>query len=87
MDRDVELLVANGASETELLALVNSPWRADASHTAGVYNTKRQAAVRAASAELWDSTGQDHVHPNEAGARAIARQIWPYLQPLLKQAA
>jgi acyl-CoA thioesterase-1 len=29
----------------------------------------------------------DHIHPNEAGARAIARQIWPYLQPLLKQAA
>jgi acyl-CoA thioesterase I len=30
---------------------------------------------------------RDHIHPNEAGARAIARQIWPYLQPLLKQAA
>jgi lysophospholipase L1-like esterase len=27
------------------------------------------------------------VHPNEDGARAIANRIWPYLQPLLKQAA
>jgi acyl-CoA thioesterase I len=27
---------------------------------------------------------RDRVHPNEAGARAIARQIWPYLRPLLK---
>jgi hypothetical protein len=32
-------------------------WRADASITAGVYNTKRQWAVWATSAELWDSTG------------------------------
>src|SRR4029453_6206259 len=32
-------------------------WRADASITARVYNTNRQSAVRAASAELWDSTG------------------------------
>ena len=31
-------------------------WRADASITAGVYNTKRKSAVRATSAELWDST-------------------------------
>ena len=29
----------------------------------------------------------DRVHPNEAGARAIASLIWPYLQPLLKQIA
>ena len=28
-------------------------WRADASITAGVYNTKRKLAVRATSAELW----------------------------------
>jgi acyl-CoA thioesterase-1 len=26
----------------------------------------------------------DRVHPNEAGARAIADSIWPYLQALLK---
>jgi acyl-CoA thioesterase-1 len=26
----------------------------------------------------------DHAHPNQAGARAIADLIWPYLQPLLK---
>ena len=25
----------------------------------------------------------DHAHPNEAGARAIADLIWPYLEPLL----
>ena len=30
---------------------------------------------------------RDHIHPNEAGARAIARQIWPQLQPLLQRAA
>jgi acyl-CoA thioesterase I len=30
---------------------------------------------------------RDRIHPNEAGARAIARQIWPYLKALLKQAA
>jgi len=27
----------------------------------------------------------DRVHPNEAGARAIASLIWPHLQPLLKK--
>jgi len=27
----------------------------------------------------------DHIHPNAAGARAIADSIWPYLQPLLKR--
>ena len=32
-------------------------WRADASITAGVYNTQPQSAVRTVSAELWDSTG------------------------------
>jgi hypothetical protein len=31
-------------------------WRADASITAGVYNTTRKLTVRATSAELWDST-------------------------------
>ena len=30
---------------------------------------------------------RDRIHPNEAGARAIADKIWPYLQTLLKQAA
>jgi len=29
----------------------------------------------------------DHAHPNEAGARAIAENIWPYLKPLLTQTA
>jgi acyl-CoA thioesterase-1 len=29
---------------------------------------------------------RDHAHPNEAGARAIANLIWPYLLPLLKRA-
>jgi acyl-CoA thioesterase-1 len=27
----------------------------------------------------------DRTHPNEAGARAIADFIWPYLEPLLKK--
>jgi acyl-CoA thioesterase-1 len=26
----------------------------------------------------------DHVHPNAAGARAMADHVWPYLQPLLQ---
>jgi acyl-CoA thioesterase-1 len=34
-----------------------------------------------------DMMQRDRIHPNEAGARAIAAHIWPYLQPLLKQAA
>jgi acyl-CoA thioesterase-1 len=29
----------------------------------------------------------DRAHPNEAGARAIADNIWPYLKPLLTQSA
>jgi len=29
----------------------------------------------------------DRVHPSAAGARAIAENIWPYLQPLLAEAA
>jgi acyl-CoA thioesterase I len=28
----------------------------------------------------------DHVHPNAAGARAIADRVWPYLLPVLKSA-
>ena len=28
---------------------------------------------------------RDRAHPNEAGARAIADLIWPYLEPLLKK--
>jgi acyl-CoA thioesterase I len=27
----------------------------------------------------------DHAHPNQAGARAIADLIWPYLEPLLEK--
>lgn len=27
----------------------------------------------------------DRIHPNAAGAAAIAEQIWPYLQPLLRR--
>jgi len=30
---------------------------------------------------------RDRVHPNEAGARAIADRLWPYLQPLLQRTA
>ena len=30
---------------------------------------------------------RDRAHPNEAGARAIAENIWPYLKPLLNQTA
>jgi hypothetical protein len=33
-------------------------WRADASITAGVYNTQPKSAVRTVSAELWDRTGK-----------------------------
>ncbi len=30
---------------------------------------------------------RDRVHPNEAGARAIADIIWPYLESLLRKTA
>jgi acyl-CoA thioesterase-1 len=29
----------------------------------------------------------DHAHPNEAGARTIAENVWPYLKPLLARTA
>ena len=29
---------------------------------------------------------RDRVHPNAAGARAIADNIWPYLKPLVEHA-
>lgn len=29
----------------------------------------------------------DHIHPNAAGARAIADNIWPYLEPMVEQLA
>jgi acyl-CoA thioesterase-1 len=29
----------------------------------------------------------DHIHPNAAGARAIADTIWPYLEPMVDQLA
>jgi acyl-CoA thioesterase-1 len=32
-----------------------------------------------------DMMQRDHIHPNAAGARAIAANIWPYLKPLLEQ--
>jgi acyl-CoA thioesterase-1 len=32
-----------------------------------------------------DLMQRDRVHPNEAGARAIADHIWPYLESLLKK--
>ena len=34
-----------------------------------------------------DLMQRDRAHPNEAGARAIAENIWPYLKPLLNQTA
>ena len=34
-----------------------------------------------------DLMQRDRAHPNEAGARAIADNIWPYLKPLLTQTA
>jgi acyl-CoA thioesterase-1 len=30
---------------------------------------------------------QDRLHPNAAGARAIADQVWPHLRPLLRRVA
>ena len=55
-------------------------WRADASITAGVYNTKRQSAVRAASAELWDSTDEvwtlHRHHRRRAQNLFCVRLIW-----------
>jgi acyl-CoA thioesterase-1 len=34
-----------------------------------------------------DLMQRDRIHPNESGARAIAEDIWPYLQPLLRRTA
>ena len=46
-------------------------WRADASITAGVYNTQPQSAVRTVSAALWDSTAA----PKEMILRATYESI------------
>jgi acyl-CoA thioesterase-1 len=32
-----------------------------------------------------EMNGEDEIHPNAAGARQIAANVWPYLQPLLEQ--
>jgi acyl-CoA thioesterase I len=34
-----------------------------------------------------DLNGDDEIHPNAAGARRIADNVWPYLEPLVTQAA
>jgi acyl-CoA thioesterase I len=34
-----------------------------------------------------DMNGPDGVHPNAAGARRIADTVWPYLEPLVRQAS
>jgi len=34
-----------------------------------------------------DFNGDDIVHPNAAGARAIANTVWPYLEPMVAAAA
>jgi acyl-CoA thioesterase I len=33
-----------------------------------------------------DLNGDDEIHPNAAGARRIADNVWPYLEPLVTQA-
>jgi len=32
-----------------------------------------------------DLNGEDEIHPNAAGAQRIAENVWPYLQPLVRQ--
>jgi len=46
-------------------------WRADASITAGVYNTTRKLTVRATSAELWE-TGNEQCVLLTCGQKSVA---------------
>jgi acyl-CoA thioesterase-1 len=48
------------------------------------YNLPLVAFLLAGVALVPDMNGQDGIHPNAAGARRIADNIWPSLEPLLQ---